>query len=62
LKKPDGLAVGLFFRATFNSSSRFLRGRRWRASTKRVAEANNRFYEFAPGHNYFIGINAEFNF
>ncbi len=27
-----------------------------------VAEANNRYYEPAPGRNYMIGINAEFRF
>ena len=27
-----------------------------------VAEANNRYYEPAPGRNYMIGINAEFKF
>jgi iron complex outermembrane receptor protein len=27
-----------------------------------VAEANNRFYEPAPGRNYIIGVNAEFSF
>jgi iron complex outermembrane receptor protein len=27
-----------------------------------VAEANNRFYEPAPGRNYIVGVNAEFSF
>ena len=27
-----------------------------------VSEANNRFYEPAPGRNAMIGINAEFSF